>query len=93
MPSATPPAPRLLSAAQAAAYLSLPKAEVARLALGAVRLGRRVLYDRVAIDRELDARGGLAPPSPPPALTADNDDPEAAFERSAPDLGDAARRP
>lgn len=83
--------PRLITADDAAAYMSLPRAAVERMGIGRIVLGTKVLYDRVAIDRHLDALSGLPPPSPPPIPV--NDDPEAAFERSCPGLPNAARRP
>ena len=43
-------------------------------------------------DAHLDRIAGMAPQSPPAGLTADNDDPEAAFDRSAPDFENAPRR-
>lgn len=82
--------PRLLTAHDAAAYLALPVTQFEKLGIGRVCMGTKLRYDRVAIDRHLDALAGLSAPSEAP--TADNDDPEAAFARSAPDIGDAARR-
>ncbi|MBW8815558.1 MAG: hypothetical protein JF588_19225 [Caulobacterales bacterium] len=83
--------PRLMLAQDAADYLNIPLAEVERLAIGRIRLGRSVRYDRVAIDHHIDELAGLTSTSP--ALSADNDDPEAAFDRSRPDLRHAPRRP
>lgn len=86
--------PRLLTAEQAAAYLGgLPVAAFRRLRLGEVSLGPRVFYDRHALDAHLDRASGLAALSPAIGPAAANDDPEAAFARSAPDLSDASRRP
>lgn len=54
--------PRLLSEAQAAAYVSLSRnmfrARVGVLWPKAIRIGRRKLYDRAALDRAVD---GLCP--------------------------------
>lgn len=80
--------PRLLTAQDAAAYVNMPVAAFERLNLARVCLGTRVLYDRVAIDRHLDALAGL--PSPLPPQSSDNDA-EAAFDRSRPVLGNASR--
>lgn len=82
--------PRLMTADEAASYLRLPKKAFERLCIGRVPLGTAIRYDRWALDAHLDALSGLASPSPAPAA---NDDPEAAFERSAPDLRHAPRRP
>lgn len=92
---AAPMSPRLLTAEQAAAYLGeIPVAAFKRMALGVVPLGAHIRYDRVALDAYLDGLAGMPPQSPPAgALRADNDDPEAAFERSAPDFSHAPRRP
>ena len=79
-----------MPAAEAAAYVSIPVAEFERLGIGLVRMGTKVRYDRVATDRHLDALAGISAPSP--AQEADND-PEAAFDRSRPDLRHASRRP
>lgn len=89
-----PLTPRLLKPEQAAAYCGgIPIAAFKRLRLGEIHLGTRVLYDRHALDAHLDQLAGLAPQSPPAIPRADNDDPEAAFDRSAPDLAHAPRRP
>lgn len=82
-------AARLIPAKEAAAYLSLPVKALERLGIGRICLGTKVLYDRVAIDRHLDALTGAPSPSPAPA---DNDDAEAAFERSCPNIRHAARK-
>lgn len=82
--------PRLLMAKDAAEYCSMPVAEFERLGIGRVQLGTKFRYDRLALDAHLDALSGLVARSPTPAA---NDDPEAAFERSAPDLRHAPRRP
>ena len=81
--AAAAPQPRLLTEEAAAAYLSLPLAEVRRMTIGRVRLGGKVRFDRLALDAHLDALSGLAPQSPPPAATAaaDPDDPDAALDR------------
>ncbi len=77
--------PRILTAEQAAAYCALPVATFKRLRLGEIHLGATVLYDRRALDAELDAKAGLTPRPRLSALAANqDDDPEAAFERSAP---------
>ena len=60
--------PRLLSATQAAAYVGLSlNAFVARVGNpfpAPVRFGRRKLFDRLAIDRAVDALSQSAPQSP-----------------------------
>jgi hypothetical protein len=85
-------APRLLTAEQAAGYLgSISVAAFKRLRLGEVPIGPSIRYDRHVLDAHLDRIAGMAPQSPPAGLMADNDDPEAAFDRSAPDLENAPR--
>lgn len=69
-------APRLLTDDEAAEYLGVPKAEVVRQGIGRVPFGRYVRYDRRALDAYLDQLAGLAPHS------ANDDDPDAAFDRS-----------
>lgn len=81
---------RLMTADEAAAYLRLPKKAFERLCIARVIMGTSIRYDRVALDAHLDALSGLAARSAAPAA---NDDPEAAFERSAPDLRHAPGRP
>jgi hypothetical protein len=81
------PSPRLLTLEQAAAYLSLPKAEMQRLGLGLVRLGLRQRYDKNAIDAQLDRLSGLES-----SETANVDDCEAALERFLEGVRDASRR-
>ena len=94
---AAPPPPRLLPAASAAAYCSMSVRPFEKLGIGRVVLGTKVLYDRVAIDHHLDQLAGLAPASDPitgySGNSSDNDDPEAAFDRSSPDFRHAAGRP
>lgn len=80
--------PRLMTEDEAAAYVRLKVPAFRRLRLGVVTMGTDVRYDRVAIDRHLDALAGL--PSPLPPHSSDND-PEAAFDRSRPVLGNASR--
>ena len=83
--------PRLLTAEEAAQYLGgITTRAVKRLRIGLVLLGAEIRYDRLALDAHLDALAGLASPvardkagSPP---QANDDDPEAAFERSAPNF-------
>lgn len=82
-------APRLLTADEAASYLRLPKKAFERLCIARVIMGTTIRYDRVALDAHLDALSGLTAPSPTPAA---NDDPEAAFARSCPDLSHAPGR-
>ncbi len=79
-----------MTADEAASYLRLPKKTFERLCIARVLMGTAIRYDRRALDAHLDALSGLASPSP---ASAANDDPEAAFERSAPDLRHAPRRP
>lgn len=74
--------PRLLTAEQAAAYLSVPKAILVRQAWGVVRLGVIKRYDRHALDAHLDRLGGLNTPSlRAGSSVGDQDDPEAALDR------------
>ncbi len=82
--------PRLLDESAAADYLSLPVGSLRRIAHGRILIGGRPRWDRLALDAWLDALGGLAPQSKTPQ--SDND-PEAAFDRSHPDLRHAPRRP
>lgn len=51
--------PRLLTEQEAAQYLGLPAATVRKLPFGHIRLGTRHRYDRKALDKHLDAMGGL----------------------------------
>lgn len=56
--------PRLLSREQAAAYVGLsPGAFTVRIAgkVSALRLGKRILWDRRALDAYLDRLSGLTP--------------------------------
>ena len=77
------PAPRLMTAEQAAHYLGdIPVKEVERSALGRVPMGRYVRYDRAALDAHLDALAGLGAKSDPVAHNAPVDDAEAALDRS-----------
>jgi len=78
--------PRLLTSAQAAQYLNLPKAETIRQAIGRIQIGARVLYDRVAIDAHLDRLAGLAAP-----LLPAREEAEAALDRFL--AGQSAGRP
>lgn len=81
-------APRLLRAADAAAYLSLPVAVFQRLRIGAVQLGRATRYDRVALDAYLDQLGGLSANSD----VQQPDEAEAALARFHAHTRHAARR-
>lgn len=82
--------PRLMTVQEAADYLRLPTRAFERLCIGRVPLGTAIRYDRLALDAHLDALSGLVARSP--AQTADND-PEAAFDRSAPGVRHASGRP
>jgi hypothetical protein len=85
--------PRLLTADQAAIYLSLPKATVIREGIGRLRLGIFTRYDLRAIDAWLDGMSGLEKPNlNQAALTAANDDAEAALERFFEHSENAPRR-
>jgi hypothetical protein len=85
----TPTQPRLITAPEAAAYLSLPLRAFTRLRIGRIALGSRVLYDRHALDAWLDAATGLDSSRGPRSL----DDAEAALARFIADQPDASRRP
>lgn len=76
--------PRLLTDAEAAAYLSIPATSLRRLNVGRVVLDGRVRWDRLAIDAWLDAENGLvkAQPAPSPESEAD-----AALARARAQLG------
>lgn len=52
------PSPRCLSREQAAAYLGIGVTLLASLSVRPVRLGRRLLYDRVDLDAWLDEHKG-----------------------------------
>ena len=60
--------PRMLSVAQAAAYVGLSvntfKARIGNPFPAPIRFGRRRLFDRLAIDRAVDALSQPAPQSP-----------------------------
>ena len=81
--------PRLLSAAEAAAYLNISARAFVRLGVGRVRLGVRILYDRVAIDAWLDGLSAVDSRFD----SRPSDDPEAALARFLAREPDAARRP
>ncbi len=68
--------PRLLTDAEAAAYLSIPVAEFIRQGIGRVPLGKYVRYDRRALDDHLDRLSGLT------SVSANDDSADAAFDRS-----------
>lgn len=53
--------PRLLEAAEAAAYLNVPVKAFVREPIGRVLICGRIRYDRVALDEWLDERRGCAP--------------------------------
>ena len=74
--------PRLLTDAEAAAYLAIPTTSLRRLNVGRVVLDGRVRWDRLAIDSWLDQVGGLTPPDPARAhdLRLDESS-DAAFQR------------
>lgn len=74
--------PRLLTDAEAAAYLSIPTTSLRRLNVGRVVLDGRVRWDRLAIDAWLDQVGGLTSPGPARADAVRLDEnPDAALER------------
>lgn len=81
--------PRLLTAADAASYLSLPLSSFQRLGIGRVQLGARVRYDRMALDDWLDEQRGRAPVS---MHTQSEDDADAALARFSHGLQRASRR-
>ena len=66
----------MLTLSEAAAYVSLPQAEVRRLGLGRIPLGTRFRYDKNAIDAALDRLSGLDSSSTPRSSDA-----EAALDR------------
>lgn len=77
------PAPRLMTAEQAAHYLGdIPVAEVERSQVGRVPIGRYVRYDRAALDAHLDALAGLGAKLAQSAPSGAPDDAEAALDRS-----------
>ncbi len=87
------PSPRLLTADQAAIYLSLPKATVVREGIGRIRLSAFTRYDIRAIDAWLDGLSGLSKTNmTQPAPSAANDDAEAAFDRFVEHSPNASRR-
>jgi hypothetical protein len=57
-PSLPLPSPRCLSREQAATYLGIGVTLLASLSVRPVRLGRRLLYDRVDLDAWLDEHKG-----------------------------------
>ena len=74
--------PRLLTDAEAAAYLSIPVTSLRRLNVSRVVLDGRVRWDRLAIDAWLDQVGGLTPPDRARDSTPRlDDDADAALER------------
>jgi hypothetical protein len=85
--AAQAPAPahrRLMTAHEAADYLGeIPLAEVKRLGIGRVQLGRHARYDRHAIDAFLDRISNPQASSQTPHgdARADNDDADAALAR------------
>lgn len=83
--------PRLLTAEEAAQYLgNITVRNLKRLRLGVVLLGSITRYDRRALDAYLDQLSGLgakmASSAGPAPDQANDDSPEAAFERSAPNF-------
>lgn len=82
--------PRLLDAAAAAAYLSLPVTAVRRLAAGRVMIDGRVRWDRVALDAWLDEQRGASVQSPANENTSQADAALASFLATA---RHAPRRP
>ena len=64
--------PRLLSEGQAATYvgvsLSAFRARIGNPWPAALRIGRRKVYDRIALDRAVDALSRPAPESPAEAV-------------------------
>ena len=83
----SPITPRLLTAAEAAAYFRLPVSRFRQLRLGEITFGSKVLYDRHALDAYLDRASGLAGPGP--AL----DEADSALARFAARPQRAARNP
>ena len=81
--------PRLLKTKQAAEYLNIPEAEVKRLTFGRVQLGSKLLYDRHALDAELDRLSGLESHD----NRSNDNEAEAAFDRFTKDHGRASRSP
>ena len=72
--------PRLMSAVDAAAYLSLSQTTVASLGIRVRRVGRRVLYDRLDLDRWADLNDDQ-PLASGDAAKAAEDEERAFFER------------
>lgn len=79
--------PRLLTEADAAEYLSLPRAAVRRLPEGRVLINGHVRWDRVKLDQLLDGAPSPVAKSSP----SNDDDAEAALDRFLEDQGHAAR--
>ena len=80
-------APRLLTAAEAAAYFHLPVTQFERLRIGRACFGTKVLYDKQALDAHLDALSGLT------ALAPHNDnDAESALDRFTTNRASPPRR-
>lgn len=77
-------APRLLSDAEAAAYVGVPLKAFRRAPIGRVIVCGKARFDRFAIDAYLDNLSGLAPKSPPSVA---EDDAEAALARFTAGLG------
>ncbi len=87
--------PRLIDDVQLAAYLSLPLSAARRVKRGRVRINGRLRWDRLALDRWLDA--GAPPAAPSVANDADptappdaRDDPTSCFDRFLANEGHAA---
>lgn len=79
-------APRLLTDAQAAAYLNLPLRALARIVRGRVLICGKARWDRLALDAWLDEQSGLTPK----VERANASDADAAFDQWAKDTGHAA---
>ena len=70
---------RLMTLAQVAAYLAIPKTAVKRIPFGRVMIDGRWRWDRVAIDAQLDEMTGRL--SQPPVAAANDETPSRLVNR------------
>lgn len=81
MTARPPVTPRLLTADEATAYMGVKsRHSLDRVPVRPVRIGGRVLWDRLALDAWLDGLAGLLPTVPPTAANDVQTDPDAALK-------------